>query len=184
MRLFIAVRITECIQKKISQHFCELRTHRSFFRFVPAQNMHITIKFLGKTTPDSVVEITERLNAGYKGHDAFPAHIQGVGAFPNIRKPTILYAGITQGRDRLAEIAAVTDCSLDGLLATEKYPYIPHLTAVRVKKLNEQLRLQQFIQQSSKTDFGRVNVCAISLVQSTLNRRGAVYNDIHQWELS
>lgn len=105
----------------------------------PPDNWHLTLRYLGDT--DEVA--MERLLAGLDQTDLgprFPVELSGLGAFPNARRATVLWLGVSSGGDRLAALAAIIDEEVESVgFAAEDRPYVPHLTLSRLRP-DEDLR--------------------------------------------
>jgi 2'-5' RNA ligase len=95
MRLFIAIPLPESILRDISALQEEMK---SFFtgkeiRWVPVQNMHLTIKFLGGSDPADIEKIHAVMSDSAGGIDPFEVEVKGTGVFPSSRSPRVLWVG-------------------------------------------------------------------------------------------
>jgi RNA 2',3'-cyclic 3'-phosphodiesterase len=99
----------------------------------PPENWHLTLRYLGDT--DEVVK--DRLLAGLDQAELgppFSVELSGLGAFPNPRRATVLWAGVSRGGDRLAELASIIDEEAEAVgFVPEDRPYVPHLTLSRLR---------------------------------------------------
>jgi 2'-5' RNA ligase len=100
---------------------------------VPPENWHVTLRYLGRV--DQIV--FERFLHGLSGandHEAFRIGIDRLGAFPNARRATVVWAGIGAGAERLAALNQIAEGAAVGAgLAPEERPFHPHLTLSRVR---------------------------------------------------
>ena len=95
LRAFIAVEIPTEIQQKIHRETANLRKAiDSLVRWVPSQNMHLTLKFLGDVSPNSLEFIKQMLRTEAENVPCFDIHLAGLGAFPNLKRPRVLYVRI------------------------------------------------------------------------------------------
>jgi RNA 2',3'-cyclic 3'-phosphodiesterase len=102
-------------------------------RAVPAANWHLTIRFLGDLVPGEGEAARRSVGATDLG-PAFIACIGGMGAFPRAERARVVWAGITRGTERLAELAARTGAAVTAAgLPPEGRPYRPHLTLARLR---------------------------------------------------
>jgi RNA 2',3'-cyclic 3'-phosphodiesterase len=102
-------------------------------RAVPAANWHLTIRFLGDLEPGGGEAARRTVRATDLG-PAFAACIGGLGAFPRPERARVVWAGITRGTTRLAELAARTEAAVRAAgLLPERRPYRPHLTLARLR---------------------------------------------------
>lgn len=102
-------------------------------KVVPAENYHLTLRFLG-----AVEEVAyERFLAGLDESElgaGFRIGIEGLGAFPNARRATVLWAGVTEGSERLEQMAEVAERAAGAAgLDAEERPFRPHLTLSRMR---------------------------------------------------
>ncbi len=118
----------------------------------------------------------DRLVAGIDQSDLgspFPVELSGLGAFPNARRATVLWLGVSRGGDRLAELADLIDVEAEAVgFVTEERPYVPHLTLSRLRP-DEDLR--PFIEALAVPPI-RFEVPAIGLYRSHLG--GAAWYEL------
>jgi 2'-5' RNA ligase len=153
-------------------------------RFTPVSlsNLHVTLKFLGETTPAQVPEIGTVLARIVAGES--PTHFQllGVGAFPNERRPTVVWVGLDRA-DALQRIAARLEADLVPLgFAPEGRAFQPHLTLLRVK-LRPPDALFTILADEVQNDFGMVELAKVSLFESELTRSGSRYTALATYTL-
>lgn len=95
MRLFIALNIPTKEREKIGRAADPLRERDLPVRWVGPDEYHVTLKFLGDVRPDGVEGIHDVLDKVGGSTAPFRASVQGFGAFPTIRRPSVLWAGVT-----------------------------------------------------------------------------------------
>jgi 2'-5' RNA ligase len=108
--------------------------------------------------------------------------VQGLGVFPNWNRPNVLWAGISEGSQLLAQMAAALERAL--LPALSGKPFHPHITLARFKTPCRDAdglkkRLYDATQRLAPANFGQYELRAISLMQSTLTPDGSVYTELH-----
>jgi len=94
MRLFIAISIPKKERDRIHRSARVLREKEYPVRWVPADLFHLTLKFLGEVRPESVSVVEGALEGVARATDPFPIEIGGLGAFPTIRRPRVLWMGV------------------------------------------------------------------------------------------
>jgi 2'-5' RNA ligase len=131
LRLFAAVEIPEDIRGALVEAVLPVRERFPKARWVPIQNQHVTVKFLGSTYPRLVEWVTGSISTVAGNHAPFPTRVEGLGAFPSGRKARVLWAGLDDGEGRLERLAAALDEALAREFAPEKRAFTPHLTVAR-----------------------------------------------------
>ena len=131
LRLFAAVEIPEDIRGALAEAVRPVRERFPKARWVPIQNQHVTVKFLGSTYPRLVEWVTGSISAVAGRHAPFPTRVEGLGAFPSDRMARVLWAGLDDGDGRLERLAAAVDEALAREFAPEKRAFTPHLTVAR-----------------------------------------------------
>jgi 2'-5' RNA ligase len=131
LRLFAAVEIPEDIRGALAEAVLPVRERFPKARWVPIQNQHVTMKFLGSTYPRLVDWVTGSISTVTGHHAPFPTRVEGLGAFPNAHRARVLWAGLHDGDGRLERLAAALDEAFAREFAPEKRGFTPHLTVAR-----------------------------------------------------
>ncbi|HKN81258.1 MAG TPA: RNA 2',3'-cyclic phosphodiesterase [Actinomycetota bacterium] len=131
LRLFAAVEIPDEIRGALAEAVKPVRERFPKARWVPIQNQHVTVRFLGSTYPRLVEWVTERVSEVAGEHGPIPTRIVDLGAFPDTRRARVLWAGLEDASARLERLAAGLDESLAREFAPEKRAFTPHLTLAR-----------------------------------------------------
>lgn len=149
-------------------------------RPVPPENWHLTLRFLG-----SIDEVTyERFIAGLDAADlgrSFEIRLSALGAFPNPRRATVLWAGLDRGYEELASLAAIAeDAALGSGLEPEDRPFRAHLTLSRIRP---QADVGELL--STVGELGISWRCETMVVyRSHLGRGGARYEALETFDLA
>lgn len=160
----------EEIQRKIVSSGADLRP-------VQRENMHITMRFLGDISP-SMVELTVEALKRVK-FEPFSASLRGVGVFPKITYPRIIWVGIGKGKKNLEEIYRQLTRELEQLgFRPEHGDYTPHITLFRVRSGKARASLIESLTPMRETEFGEFDVRAIQLKRSVLTSNGPVYSTL------
>ena len=103
VRSFISIDVSDPgVINKIVQVQKEFAGLGAVIKFVEPENLHVTIKFLGEIPESLISEIVEALSQ--INFREFSAFLRGVGCFPNINRPRVLWIGFSQGTEDLIEI--------------------------------------------------------------------------------
>lgn len=131
LRLFAAVDVPEPVRDLLAEAVAPLREAHRRARWVPPDNWHVTLKFLGSTYPRLVEWVHEVVAATAAAHGPVETSLEGLGAFPSPRRARVLWAGLADPGERLVAIAADLDRGFAREFRTEKRPFTPHLTVAR-----------------------------------------------------
>jgi 2'-5' RNA ligase len=144
---------------------------------VAPENFHVTLKFLGGVDGDRIGALVEALRGAADGQRGFAMEIAGLGAFPSLTRPRVLWVGVGAGLEPLSELAA----RVERVLAPQGFPpeergFSPHVTLARVRAPRRAPALARALEAGAGRRFGRVAVEAIALMRSDLSPRGARYH--------
>ena len=112
-----------------------LAARDSAVRLVAAENLHLTLHFLGDTADDTIASLRRAMHRALSGFESFDALARGAGCFPSPRKPRVFWAGVEDPSGKLAQIHA----SLAGELAAldfelDSRAFSPHITLAHARK--------------------------------------------------
>jgi 2'-5' RNA ligase len=148
-------------------------------KLVEPKNIHITLRFLGNITMSMVEKIfAEMKNVQFT---PFDVKIHGVGAFPSVHYPRVLWTGITEGAEQLGSIFNQLEPRLRGLgFAPDPKGFSPHLTIARVKSGRSKAELASFINENVNYDFGVIKAQCLRLKKSDLTPKGPIYSTLEE----
>ncbi len=130
LRLFVAVEIPETAKDAVEEAFQPWRERFPRARWVPRENWHVTLKFLGRTWPRLTTWVPDRIGEAAGGLAPFRTGITGVGSFPSTRTGRVLWAGFEE-EARMAELAGAIEAALVDEFPAERRAFHPHLTVAR-----------------------------------------------------
>jgi 2'-5' RNA ligase len=131
LRLFVAVDIPVDVRELVEREVAPIRERHPRARWVPTQNQHVTLKFLGSTWPRLVEAVTRTVGDVASDHASFETHVAELGAFPSARRARVLWVALDDPERRLARIGAALDDALAKEFPPEKRAFTPHLTVAR-----------------------------------------------------
>jgi 2'-5' RNA ligase len=131
LRLFVAFDVPEDVRDAVESAVAPWRERYPRAKWVPKQNQHVTLKFLGSTWPRLVDWVHEAVAAAASTNEPVRTRVIGLGAFPNERRARVLWTGFDDDERRLARIAAALDEGLSREFAPEKRGFTAHLTVAR-----------------------------------------------------
>jgi RNA 2',3'-cyclic 3'-phosphodiesterase len=130
LRLFVAIEIPAEAKDIVEEAFAPWREAFPKARWVPRENLHVTLKFLGRTWPRLADWVPEQVEAAAADVPRFTARLQGVGSFPSAKRGRALWAGF-EDAEPIADLAAEIEAGLVEEFPAEKRPFHPHLTVAR-----------------------------------------------------
>lgn len=184
VRSFIAIELPDTVRSILSQLQNELkRSELSFIKWVNPTGIHLTLKFLGNISVDSIPEISRAISetAGKTAH--FSLELGEPGAFPSLHNPRVLWVGLRGDIASLSALQKEIERALIPLgFPPEKKVFSPHLTLGRIReKLSptNRNRLEEITASLKVTSPSLFTADSISFIKSTLTREGAIYNRLH-----
>lgn len=135
LRLFIAASLPSELITRLDRDILtapELR--KSGLRPVPAQNLHLTLHFIGETPETKLPDIDSALERAVGGIAVFRVRLVGGGCFPNRRSPRVFWIGIdSEASQALGSLAKTVKNELRKAgIGGDPKPFRPHLTIARV----------------------------------------------------
>lgn len=148
-------------------------------RFSRPGGLHLTLKFLGPTPESDVLRVHAGLERAAKDLPPFDVVLRGLEAFPDARRPRVVYLSMTEGAMPLKRLAAALEAQLAPLgFPGEKRAFTPHLTLARVKDPKAAPKVGAAIAALEPVDVARVRVEAIWLMLSDLSPGGSRYTGL------
>jgi 2'-5' RNA ligase len=133
-RLFLAVPLSDDVQALVAAEIASLAAGGWPVRWVQPETAHLTLEFLGETTPERAELLRLALPAVVARHAPFDLRTAARGVFPNFRRPRVLWLGLHGPLHRLASLHQDMVKTLIGLdFPSAEEPYHPHITLGRVR---------------------------------------------------
>jgi RNA 2',3'-cyclic 3'-phosphodiesterase len=137
-RLFIAITVPEEIKSEIEKTQGELRRAlpKDCVRWTRREQFHLTLKFLGNVDAEKVTALTEALRAACQGFGALELSAEGVGFFPNLHRPRVVWVGVHDRREQLSLVQrAIETVTKDYTEEEATERFTGHVTLGRIKGL-------------------------------------------------
>jgi 2'-5' RNA ligase len=176
MRLFVAVNIPAAVRDAIYGDAEPLRVVRSV-KWVDAPLLHVTLKFLGEQPDDVVPNLTDALRTAASRHRELDVATTEWGAFPNFRRPRVVWVGMT-GEPQLRALASDIDETFAALgIPAESRPFKAHLTLGRAKGEMRPADTRAFAEAAARPRASRgFAVRTVDLMRSELGGGGPRYS--------
>jgi 2'-5' RNA ligase len=180
LRLFLAIPIAPDILDALDEGIDTLREARAPVRWVRREGMHLTVKFLGDTESKKIASLAQALDTVCGEFEPFPISVAGIGAYPSMRRPRVVWAGVEEFSGTLLRLAGgVEDACAQLGWPREKREFSPHVTVGRVKGKINISRLAQAVGTMEDNLWGTQTVNSLVLYSSELKLGGAVYEKVH-----
>ena len=179
LRAFIALEIPFEVRQTVHNSTSNLRERTgSLVRWVPVENMHLTLKFLGDTSPTSVDLVTQMLRAEADLFNCFDFHLSGIGSFPSPKRPRVIFVGIQAPAGLEALHRGIESASRLLGYESEARSFSPHLPIGRVKPnatALEQQAVRRALEETRIESLGTATVDSVHLYKSDLKPTGSFY---------
>jgi 2'-5' RNA ligase len=176
LRTFVAVEIPAEVRVALAAVQSHLRQRGVHARWVRPQGMHLTLKFLGDIPADQIPRAADALQLAAGGHAAFSLTAAGIGVFPALRRPRVIWAGFSGGTGPLADLQAGVEEQLAAAgFPREDRPFRAHLTIGRCSEAAAPAVMAEAVTSFAGECFGGLDVSEIVLFQSELKPDGPVY---------
>jgi len=185
LRLFIALELPTQVKDRLLELQGRLKACGADVRWTRPEGIHLTLKFLGDTDPSAVDSLAEGLGRAASESPCFTLEASGAGAFPNLRRPRVLWAGVKGDLDALGALQGRVEREAASLgYEPEKRGFSPHLTLGRVRSPKNQQRLIDALAKEAYVELGRIEADRLILFQSELRPSGAVYTALRVLSLA
>jgi 2'-5' RNA ligase len=181
IRSFIAFDIqNESLINRIAATQKLLMQTNADLKLVEPKNIHITVRFLGPMNPDMVDKVYEAMRK--VKFVPFTIQLQGLGVFPTVNYPRVVWAGITLGAEQLKSIFEQLEPMLHDLgFAPEPEGFNAHLTIARVRSGANKQRLVDFVNRQQGYEFGTIKASCLRLKRSQLSPLGPTYTTLKEY---
>ena len=183
LRAFIAVEIPLELREAVCRATLSLQKGvGSSVRWVPMENMHLTLKFLGDVSPSNIEILSQMLHAEADHFNCFDLYLNGLGSFPNPKRPRVIYIGIQAPTTLEALQRGIESSSRRLGYESEERGFSPHLTIGRVRQnvtSADQQALRRALEATRIDSLGTARVDSLHLYKSDLKPSGSVYTRLY-----
>ncbi len=180
LRTFIAFKLPEKIVVSINNVQQRLKSYGFDVRWVKPENIHLTLKFLGDIQKSDTEAISEAIFESAKSYVSISLATKGIGAFPGIQRPRVIWVGISGQLNTLQELQKTLDAKLAVMgFPREKRPFTGHLTLGRVKGRIEPKRFHAALRDVGVFEPEAFVADTLVLYKSELKPSGAVYTRLY-----
>ena len=149
-------------------------------RWVAAENLHVSLRFIGEVDQGHADDIDTALGAVFAV--PFDLRLRGVGAFGKGRKLHSLWVGV-ENEPALSALHDKVDRALVGAgVAPDNRKFMPHVTLARLKAVKPR-RVDEYVAAHGLFSAGPIAVGAFVLYSSLLSKNGAIYRPEAEYPL-
>lgn len=186
-RVFVAIDVPDPVREALKEPLTALDPLRESLRLNAVERMHLTLHFLGHLPYGEVEKLPAALAPVVSGHRRFRLAAQGVGAFPGIDRPRVVWAGVA-GVDlpRLVELQRELGDGLRRAGVTVEDRFHAHLTLARARRplrAPERSAVRDWSARWEPASFGDVPVDQVRLMRSQLGGGPARYTTLTTFDL-
>lgn len=192
IRCFVAVELPAEVKARIERQTARLRSGSADVKWVPPENLHLTIKFLGGVPQAEAPGLADILREAVRGTEPFEVEVAGAGVFPGVKSPRVFWIGFKDPESRLSGLARRVEDALEQAgYPREQRSFTPHLTLGRFREARGRSRetgpgkgeamagakrLAEELATLEGVVFGKIRLENISLMRSELSPGGARYS--------
>lgn len=179
VRLFIAINLTDELKQTIGSIIKDLRRFPCDAKWVEDGHLHLTVQFLGNVPEDQIAFIENALKRSVVDVAPFNLNLSGVGAFPSVERPRVLWVGVSGETAVLSRLHHQVQKEMEPLgFEPEKRRFSPHLTLARVRS---PLGFSAVMERAEKLavkhgQFGSAKITSMELMLSELGPKGPKYS--------
>ena len=177
MRIFAAIDLAERARSELAALITTFRRHGANVQWVETSRLHLTLRFFGEIDEPARAEIQNQLRKAAEQTRKFQMRLAGLSGFPNLKRPTVLWVGVDEGKAMLESLAATINSACPGG-DKEAQRFHPHVTLGRVDNAE---RLDALIGEMKWMTFSsahRFDVDHLSLYRSVLGGKQPVYEAV------
>lgn len=179
VRAFIALELPQEIKQAIADYVAPLRALDRGISWTKAENVHLTLKFLGNVHKPQIEKVATALREVCASFAPIAAEIIGSGVFPNEHRARVLWIGMKESSGKLAELAQriESECRRLGFEKEER-SFSPHLTIARVKEGKAANAVKAL--RESPFPARQIVFQECTLMQSVLHPAGSIYTALQK----
>ncbi len=184
IRSFLAIELPEPILKKIGEVQGDLKSAHAGVGWTNPEKIHLTLKFFGNIEESRIDLIFKSIEEPIRKTLPFSLKVRGVGAFPHLKNPRVIWIGLVDEREVLTSLQKQIETQLEKVgFQPENRPFHPHLTLGRMKLSRGKEGLVGRMERHREEDFGDFQVERVVLFKSDLKPSGPIYTPLRELRL-
>jgi 2'-5' RNA ligase len=183
MRAFIAIELPPTVRESLVSLRDRFRKSDAAASWVKDDNLHLTLRFLGDVPEPDLARLSEYLAEKSAACAPLRLCVCGAGAFPNPRRPSVVWVGVETLSGDLIAIQAHTENAARSIgLPPEPKPFHPHITLARIRDARRLGTLPAELDAAKSFLAGEFDVPHMALFSSTLTPRGPIYRCLREFK--
>jgi 2'-5' RNA ligase len=184
IRSFLAIELPPTIAKGIERVQQDLKQSRADVKWVEPSRIHLTLKFFGNIDEEACDEIMDAVGEAASEVKPFGLAVKGLGAFPNMRNPRVIWVAVEDGGGMLNPLQGAVEERLQARgYPREERRFKPHLTLGRVRSGRGKPELLERMENRFEADLGEFRVERLVLFKSDLRPTGPIYTELRALKL-
>jgi 2'-5' RNA ligase len=174
--VFLAINLPQEQKKTIAAFQKELLGHLPGVKWVPEENLHLTLVFFGHLAPEEKTNLCSVLQNSLGEIESFHLEPQGLGVFPSIRRPRVIWVGLVEERYLRLLNQSLFRILTEAGFRLDLREFSPHITLGRVKEKTNKEILPFLMERNKERRFARFSVTHVDLMESELKKAGPLYH--------
>jgi 2'-5' RNA ligase len=185
LRTFVALDPGDALRGRLGALQEKLADSTPGVKWVESENLHLTLLFLGDVDDRDLMKVCRAADRAAQDHAPFVVSLEGVGCFPNMRRPRTIWAGIGSGAVEVVKLFEDLATALEsqGLYRPEDRPFEPHVTLGRVNKDADAEALGRELAKHQKWRGGETTIEEVLVLSSDLTPKGPEYTVLGRGKL-
>lgn len=186
IRSFIAMPLEADVRRRAVRLIQRLQTPDDAIKWVPTDNLHLTLKFLGDVDNIRIPEICDVVRGVCEPYSPFELIFQGTGGLPKLERPRVLCAGVEDPSHSLVALVGELETALAELgFKPEPRDYRPHLTLGRTRSGSRRASddVIERVRKEEHVELGKMQADSVQLIASFLEKTGPRYQVMDTIEL-
>ena len=183
-RLFLAIDLDDATLNALTSAVEGMRAFFPGARWCRRRAMHLTLRFFGTIPLKSVARIAKAVQPVAASREPVSFEVKGLGAFPTMENPRVLWTGVSEGRLGIELLASDISAALEkkGFGAGERR-FVPHITLARFKRRTKprQEYVEEALAEFGSASFGVTEAERVVLYASELTQSGPLYTVVDEW---
>ena len=179
LRIFLALDLDQTIKDQLIRLQNRLDRIGADVRWVKAEHIHLTMKFLGELTDQMAADVCRLCQNISAQFEPFEFEVRSAGSFSNHGRPRVVWVGIDDPSGYVRRLHQQIEKTLGPLgLRRERRVFKPHVTLGRVRSAKNALDLRAEVVKNNNFQAGTAQASEITIYSSQLEPQGPLHTVI------